>query len=570
MIREDYKRISRGLIALFVILLLIRIYQPSIDPPQNISYNEGLYLREGISLHNASNLAVFGKFNSLEKSLQVENNVILSYMQYLNFRVFGVSLVSARVLYSVLSVCGIFLFFLGIKEEYGEKTAFLCVSLLGFNYVYIVYNRMAIEETPMLFFILASFFFWQKGLNNRFYRVLAPIFVFIAIHIKAMAMIMLPALISAAFCCGIWGFENKKKTWMVLIDLLAGIFISFIVFSILNVLIGKPECFLLLFRDAISTFFSSIPHTKETIFRLFWQPFFTNSLCISLAILTIVPCMLLKFFRDPQNFSSGEILLIAWIVFGFIGMNLSPAVPTRYFVNIIPPITALISIKLVNFRFTKRQEIEKVKTVEIPFLEYFFIVFFMFPIPYFFLDTSIKIYTIIFMIFAIILYPVVNDDSIAFFIKKIIHSHRKKIFTGVISIFLGFSGVKVLNWFSSYSLTEVESIEAFSEKIKDKVILGHSAFLLSLGSKNRPMILKKARKEVTGTIDYATLMFGHDKDNNLSVLDSSLEDTSVNQEGIDKLRAYAKFEIGKYIVKLYDLKKNKDFFREETDGNYME
>jgi len=554
------------LVILFCIIVFLRVYIPEIDPPGNVCYDSSLYIREGVALHNASNLAVFGKWSVAPLALSVKNNPVLSYLQYTNFLLFGTNIASARILYALLSVGGIYLFFLGIMEEYSFETALLGCCFLGCNYIYVVYNRMAIEETPMIALVLTSFFFWQKGRKKRKYRFFTPLFIFSAIYIKSMAIIIIPAFALLCLSLGLWDIEGKGRSWAPLFDFICGSTIFFALFVIADYLLtGSFTTIFSFIREIISTFFSSIPHTQDTVFQFFWKPYFTNTLFISICCFVAFPFVILDFLHRPHRISSGELFFSAWIVVGFMGMNMAQNTPTRYFVNIIPPMAGLLAIKLTNFASKTVPSLAE-KDVSIPFLEYFFVMFWFFPLPYFLLDISIGTYTLFFIVSTLVIYPIVSEQRILLFLEKNVIKHAKIISIVLVILFLAFNVTKLSQWLVVLpQRTQVNAIRSFEKTFHGKRIFGRTAFLLTLGNKNIAMFPSSALNSTTDSemrkyikmakVDYFAPMFyignesSKDAANNRAF--ESDEERKAIHEGMHEKRPYKILHVGKYIVSLY-------------------
>jgi len=554
------------LVVLFGIILFLRVYIPEIDPPGNVCYDSSLYIREGIALHNASNLAVFGKWSIAPSALSVDNNLLLSYLQYGNFLLFGANIANARLLYALLSVGGIYLFFLGIKEEYSFETALLGCCFLGCNYVYVVYNRMAIEETPMIALVLTSFFFWQKGREKRKYRCLTPLFIFSAIYIKPMAIIIIPAFTILCLSLGIWDIEGKGRSWTPLFDFLSGSAIFLALFIIANyILTGSYTTIFSFIQEVISTFFSSIPHTQDTVFQFFWKPYFTNTLFISICCFVVFPFVILDFCHRPHRISSGELFFSAWIFVGFMGMNMAQNTPTRYFVNIIPPMAALLAIKLTKFT-SKTGPYLPEKEMDVPFLEYFFVMFWFFPLPYFLLDISIGIYTLFFIASTLVIYPIVSERRVLLFLDRNVVKPTRVISLVLVIIFLSFNMAKLSQWLVVLpQRTQVNAIKRFEKVFHNKRVFGRIAFLLALGNSNialfpsdttNSMTDKEVREYIKkAKVDYfASMFYIGDDESKHTTIDTNFdaeEERKAIPEGMHEQKPYEILHVGKYIVSLY-------------------
>ena len=83
------------------------------------------------------------------------------------FKIFGVSLFSARLVSAVFSILSLWAVFELAYRMYEGKTALLSVILLGIMPGYFWLSRMALLETMLVFFITLSILFFFRWLQNR-------------------------------------------------------------------------------------------------------------------------------------------------------------------------------------------------------------------------------------------------------------------------------------------------------------------------------------------------------------------------------------------------------------------
>jgi len=565
-------------IFIFLLILFLRVHKLEIDPPGRICYSSSLYLREGICLHDASRKNMGKKtdadfkFNTVK---HIENNKILSYIQYVNLKFFSDTLKQLRIPYALLSVLGIYFFFLGVREEYPFIVALTACSLLGFNYIYVAYNRMAIEETPMIFLVLLSFFFWQKGLKKRLYRIITPFFIFLAIYIKSMALIIIPVFFLVSIFSAFANLKTEKRkidSFIPLFDLFVGSAVFLSLFVCINYLMtGSFVDIFDFIRNAVGTFGALIPNTKESIFSFFWRAYFTNSGLISILSYMILPFIVLDCWHNPRNVSNGELVFFTWIVVGFLGMNLTyipenQNVLTRYFVNIIPPMVGLISIKLNNFAFhTEHKDIHESEHVIVPFLDYFFVMFCLFPLLYFFTPFGSKTYTLIFFAVTLFIYPIINEHHISHFLKGLAIKNNKIFSVFIIVTILIVNTNRVRHWFLESTKIQTQAIENLRDTFKEgTVMIGKPAFFLSLGTNLTPVMPREkftlegeSEEEADRNlladmkrIDYIAAI-GTVKDGKFKIQNEVIRHF-VEKVGVGKVdKSLEELSLGKYVVKFY-------------------
>ena len=110
-----------------------------------------------------------------------------------------------------------------------RSTAILSVFLLGFNYVYLMFNRLGLTEVPLLFFAALTLYLWQAGLHTKnskygsWYMFFAGVSCFTVYIFKALLIHFLPVpIVTLVF---LWLFSKKsseRKRLLILIGCFIG------------------------------------------------------------------------------------------------------------------------------------------------------------------------------------------------------------------------------------------------------------------------------------------------------------------------------------------------------------
>ena len=167
------KRKSRtwliGACLIFVIFAVgLRVFALESDPYPRLCWSTGLLTDEGFYIHNARNLVLFGR----ERTDEFNNSLImptLHYVQVAVFRLFGVSSVSARSISVVLSLATLAVFFSAMQRAFNQKIAGVATLFLGLDHINLLYNRMALMDTPAAFLLVCAFhcFVCQGNFTSR-------------------------------------------------------------------------------------------------------------------------------------------------------------------------------------------------------------------------------------------------------------------------------------------------------------------------------------------------------------------------------------------------------------------
>ncbi len=143
----------------FCVLLAFsfRVIYLDSDPYSKLCWSTGLLTDEGFYIHNARNLILFGH----ERTDEFNNYLImptLHFVQVAVFRLFGVSSISARGISVGFSLGTLALFFLAMRRAFSQNVALASTLFLGLDHINLLYNRMALMDTPAAFLLVCAFY----------------------------------------------------------------------------------------------------------------------------------------------------------------------------------------------------------------------------------------------------------------------------------------------------------------------------------------------------------------------------------------------------------------------------
>jgi len=352
---------------LLAVILLFSLYlrfnHLTADPPLNLSWSLGPFTDEGHVTINARNKLFFGEWR-LDDFFRMGISSLVTFLTYLVFKIFGYGFAQARCIPILFSLSTLFLLFLVIKREKMTKYALLSVLLLGFNFVYLMHNRLALEETDMLFFVILSIYFWQLGKEKEIFYVFAGLSLGIAtFFVKILGLFFIPILI-LDFIRLKWSFlfKNLKLSkfkplyyvalgfglvligWIVLIFLpFKSDVLNYIIANTLKSPAGKPETIFEFIENSL---------TLGTSDRLFAR----------MPLLFILSFSFLLFwFRNLKeklkSSNSIEFISVLWLFLGMLFLSSTDYHPIRYQMILIPPLCIL-----AGFSIGKLSEIKLFKT----------------------------------------------------------------------------------------------------------------------------------------------------------------------------------------------------------------
>ncbi len=154
-----------GLALILAVAAALRLQHVKADPPALIpavSGSAGVYFDEGIYCHNARNKVLFGRWITDEWN-PIVYNAPLTLLYFLAFKTFGVSIVTVKVLSVLFGLCGIMLFFAGLRTYLGPPHALGLTALFALDFYGVMYNRIGLLENFSSLCFLASFYLFVKS-----------------------------------------------------------------------------------------------------------------------------------------------------------------------------------------------------------------------------------------------------------------------------------------------------------------------------------------------------------------------------------------------------------------------
>jgi hypothetical protein len=347
---------------LLLVCLLVRLIALDADPPAWLSWSTGLYTDEGFYTLDARHEALFGTAapGSFHDRLL---SPLLSILQQGVFALFGAGIVQARALSVGFGLLTVLVFWLGLRRAYGARTADLGALLLGLAPPFALYNRLALQETPAVFWLTLAFLCWTYGGRSKAFYALAGMSLATALVFKGLAIVAVGALAAPPAPNNGGAREDKNEKAGAMNHASAGR--SFPT----PPLLGAGG---LLFGLALYAVVWYAPHHTElsrmaTYYRVHqMQPHSWHSLGLNfrrayiggergvfpylLATLP-VPCLLVGWGSLRRRaWSATDQFLALWLVGFLLFCCVSSYAPSRYYVLFLPALAGLAAYVLSEWR----------------------------------------------------------------------------------------------------------------------------------------------------------------------------------------------------------------------------
>ena len=317
--------------------IIVRIIGLADDPPMWLSWSSGIFTDEGFYTLDARHLALFGTLspgNFHDRLL----SPILSLIQEAVFRSCGANILTARGISIVFSLLTLFVFWLGLRRCVGRPAADLGLLFLAFAAPYLLYNRMALQETPTAFWLVSAFAAWAYGESavgrkRAMWFALAGISLGVAIVFKSLAGIAAPAILIAS----IW--RSQPSEWRVGLWSLAGFGLALGIESIVWTIPHGGE---LRRMNAYFVTHQIMPHSPVSVWlnirRALWdgERGLLPYVCAFLPSVIVLAAVAARRVRSRVS-----LLMWAWLGGGLLFCLLSNYAPSRYYVLFLPALCAL-------------------------------------------------------------------------------------------------------------------------------------------------------------------------------------------------------------------------------------
>jgi 4-amino-4-deoxy-L-arabinose transferase-like glycosyltransferase len=328
-----------ALLAVLGIGALLRGLFPAADPPWNPTVGV-VWHDEGAWVHNARNKALFGAW-SLDKWNPVYIAPVFTALEYASFRAFGVGVRQARLVPELCGLVSVWLLALGVARIAGRSAGIIGGLLLATNFIYVMWNRAALMEGPMVAFMVAAWYCYLRASDRPAWGAAAGALGIAAFLTKASAAFFVGAIALDALVhlarpktprdreAALWTFGGLGAAGALALALFVlPHWTDYRFYNWQMSVTRKPSYTFKALLDRVTWF------PLQDVFTYMW--FIT-------AVGTATALGLLARWR---TLARGERLLLFWLGLGALELIVHDAGNERRFVLFIPPLIALAAIAL--------------------------------------------------------------------------------------------------------------------------------------------------------------------------------------------------------------------------------
>ena len=491
-------RVPLAIGIIFIAILAMRLIHLDADSPPDLSWSGGLFGDEMALAHNARNKALFGEWISDEWNPYIYSP-LLTLLEYAFFSVLGVGLVSLRLVNIFILFLGFWLLLLTLRRERDWPTAILAVGLLGFNYIFLMYNRIGLNDTFLVFPMLLTLYFWHRGLEKAPYFILAGVSAFICYTIKATAVYFS----LAAFLSLVWAIMQKpreagglKRGLRSLGFFLSGFGLSSIAWYVFFFLPNLGR-----FNSAMEDWVGlAMPENLGRYWRNVTSPqilkYFSLSPVELLLGLSFILWLLLTLFRDWKKIKPLEVFLSLWLLGGYLAIDGLNYHPLRYDVPLLPPLiilTALLLSKIWNWSASGNFNLKAVLTKGWLFI---ILILFVTKLSLGFTKLVIGILVLLALVSIFMLVLLTKPRLLGFAMGKSDRDRRIRLFlrsavAGLIGFSLIIQGIQYYRWVRWPDYTVRNTSREIGRMPGDFLIAGLWAPLATIENRHRSLYLGK-------------------------------------------------------------------------------
>jgi hypothetical protein len=357
---QSSRRFLAVLLAVVCLGLALRVAFPLADPPWFSSVGI-VWHDEGAWVHNARNRALTGAWLvDGDRWNPMYITPVLTGLEYLSFRAFGVGLWQARLVSGAMGILSVLLIGLGMARVGGRSAGLAAAALLATNFVYVMYNRAALIEATMVSLVVVAWYCYAKAAASPRWGLAAGAAGVAAYFTKATAVFFLPALaIDAVLTLGL---ARARRTtaeapeddaaarrrvmgaWYTLAGLVGAGLFGLAVFVL-------PNWDAYRFYNWQMTVTRKPAYTvKAFLDRASWLPVANDLFTRMWTVAALALCAALGTCLHWRRAAPGERVLVLWGLLGTAGLVLYDVGNERRLVFLIPVLVALASLAIARDR----------------------------------------------------------------------------------------------------------------------------------------------------------------------------------------------------------------------------
>ncbi|MBA3884822.1 MAG: glycosyltransferase family 39 protein [Acidobacteria bacterium] len=343
------RRFLAGLLLIIACAGLLRGIFPAADPPWQATVGI-VWHDEGAWTHNARNKALFGEW-SLDAWNPMYIAPVFTALETASFHLFGVGVRQARIVPAVLGVLSVALLALGVRRIAGGHAGLAAGALLATNFVYVMWNRTAMMEGPMVAFIVIAWYCYVRAQTEAWWGWLAGICALLAFFTKAAAVFFVGAMGLDAAVVAVLALRTRSQSspldrarsraaWATLGGLAAGSVVALAAF------VGPNWSEYRFYNFDMSVTRKPSYDLRSLVNRVTWFPIVHDIFTRMWAVLVVGVAAGLGMLARWRDLHAGERLLLLWVGLGSLELILHDTGNERRFVFLIPAFIALAASAL--------------------------------------------------------------------------------------------------------------------------------------------------------------------------------------------------------------------------------
>jgi 4-amino-4-deoxy-L-arabinose transferase-like glycosyltransferase len=333
------------LLLILAVAAVLRLQHIKADPPRllvHLTYSAGIYFDEGMYCHNARNKILFGTW-VLDDWNPLVYNAILTGIYYAGFKLFGISIVTVKVINILFGLLGITFVYLAVRRYLCPSYSLAIAFLFAFDFYWTMYNRIGLLENFSTLFFIISYYFLVRSKEKSWNMALVGIFVSLAALSK---YLFLYFFLTSSLAVLYEAWQEKKRS--LALKFFAGCFsilalwflLIYIPFSSAFRKIGSGWADLSWPENVGKVFFN--------IYRNNFPRFMSLIPLIFISGLFFSAMVLLKLRRKNPRPDILEFFVFLWIVGTFFEVAILNYQPLRYYLPIVPGLFLALSLVLKN------------------------------------------------------------------------------------------------------------------------------------------------------------------------------------------------------------------------------
>jgi len=355
------------LIISFVFLFSIRFANLTADPPYDLSQSGAPWGDPGGYSFNARNKVLFGTWE-----VDNYNMMYTSYPPHLAtytlFRLLGVGFAQQNAVPVLFSCLSLIFFFLILRRQHPIPASLLGVSLLGINYLFLMFSRIADRIMPVVFFLLLGIYLLEKAKEKPLWHIGAGMSFALALVSRSLIFYAVAGILAGYLLYMLFNqsFKNLLFRAGLLLSGALAIMLPWMVF----IYLPKHEYIISFGKLNVSLLLPPANATK--LLAHFWTrpPLLLENMPIITILGAIFSLVLVyKAIHKPKTLQPTDWMFLGWYLFGFLYLALIYQRFPRRFIALIVPVT-FMAFSLIRMFLDKknRRSREKPKILFLPLL----------------------------------------------------------------------------------------------------------------------------------------------------------------------------------------------------------